>query len=387
MKIGIITFHFAYNPGAVLQCYALQTYLKKMGCSVEIINYRPWYHQNSYTLFRNPLQAAKDEYAKYAKRNMKGQARFHAVYSFLATIKSWTKCYEVIKCNRLYVKFVRENFSETKCYRTLKKLKADPPKCEVYLSGSDQVWNPELTGGNYDYAYFLDFGSRAVKKVSYAIGMTAFPEGNLRALNCLSEFKVISMREEDSFCEVARRFGEKAFLDVDPTLLLCKSDYDSMISNMILEEKPFIVNYVLPDVSGKLVIEKANHLAKKMGVRSISICGKAYEEMYEKSNVQCCGPKEFIWYIANAEYVLTNSFHAVIFSIIFHKKFLSALHMNTGNRVKHLLKMLGLQGRILAEQTDETTAMEEPIEYEQIDKLIGVYRNKSQKHLKKWIFE
>ena len=170
MKIGIITFHFPYNCGAFLQCAALKTFLEKNGNQVEVINYRPWYHQNIYTVYANPWQTAREKFRKKDDNDYLAKRFARASYNFAKVIKSWFFHKEKSKQNDLFEPMQKKYLNETMVYRSLRQLKKNPPLCDVYICGSDQLWNTVLTDGKADKAYFLDFGEN-IRKMSYGVGV------------------------------------------------------------------------------------------------------------------------------------------------------------------------------------------------------------------------
>ena len=169
MKIGIVTFHFASNYGAVLQCYALQEYLTRRGHNVEVINYRPSYHMVRYAGWKNPFLVARENW----KRN-KNERKIKRIYiyirGFVRGIILSLKQTDGVKY-RLFYDFTKKYLNQTQTYRTVKQLRRNPPEDEVYVVGSDQLWNPDFTDFRFDKAYFLDFGAPTTKRLSYAVSM------------------------------------------------------------------------------------------------------------------------------------------------------------------------------------------------------------------------
>ncbi|MGX8775195.1 MAG: polysaccharide pyruvyl transferase family protein, partial [Bacillota bacterium] len=248
MKIGIITFHFPYNCGAALQCYALQRKLESMGHEVCIINYRPWYHQNRYTPMKNPFYWGKrcfdKEEGPFYKKCYEG------LKGFVKTVQSWKGNAEVKEKDRKFSRFVKGNLHETSVYRTLEQLRDNPPECDVYISGSDQLWNSGLTDGKFDEAYFMRFGKKSTGRMTYSVG-TNFadlkdPAEALKEL--VKDIDVISIRENRwrSVIEEATGGNKKIHNDLDPTLLLDAADYEPVIPQMEKTE-PFILTYSMPN--------------------------------------------------------------------------------------------------------------------------------------------
>ncbi len=382
MKIGIITFHFPYNCGAALQCMALQTKLESLGHEVYIINYRPWYHQNRYTPIKNPVYWGKrcfdKEKGSFLRKSYKGAK------GFAKAILSWSGNGEAKIKEQKFRSFVKNNLHETRVYRTLKQLQDNPPACDVYISGSDQLWNCGLTEGEFDAAYFLKFGQEKTGRMTYSVGTNftglEHPEEVLK--NLVKDIDFISIRENKwrSVLEKATGENKEIHTDLDPTLLLDKSDYESKIPNMTKTE-PFILTYSMPNETQKQINNGARLLSKELGMKVIDICGNPNGMNKKADDNRICGPDEFLWYIKNADYVLTNSFHGTAFSLIFEKQFMVIPHSATGNRATELLDKVGLTSRykkITAEAVDE---MQTPIDYTAVRERINELRGESVNYL------
>lgn len=347
MKVGIITYHFPYNCGAALQCLALQTKLEELGHEVCVINYRPWYHQNRYTPLKNPVYFAGKRFRDPADNLW--QRIKHAVDGFLRTVNSWRTYSKVVLKDKKFRPFVKRNLHETRVYRTLKSLQKNPPACDIYISGSDQLWNAAITGGVFDSAYFLNFGSAKIGKMTYSVGADfrnlENPAEMLKDL--IKDLNVISMREEkwEPVVREAAQGKVETHIDVDPTLLLTPDQYERFMPDMPKEPEPYILTYTMTGETQKQIYNGARILSEKTGLKVIDVSGDPNKMNKKVEDNRLCGPDEFLWYIKNAEYVVTNSFHGTVFSVLFRKKFITIPHAQTGNRVTELLDKLGLSQR------------------------------------------
>lgn len=348
MKIDIITFHFAYNCGAVLQCLALQEYTKSLGNDVEIINYRPWYHENRYTPFKNLIYLVIDDYKRLKDKRIRN-VMISIKESIKRGVNSWLHYKRRINNYRLFNRFINNYLSLTRVYRSVLQLKVLSPKADVYISGSDQLWNTNLTEGNFDPAYFLDFGKKDTARITYAVGVNF--ENEKKVLESFAELAKrinrISLREEKYRSVIERVTGRDVPICIDPTFLLSKERYVEFESKERLEDGPFVFVYTMPDSTQHKVNNAAKILGKKKNLSVIDGNGmpNSINKRNEKSVV--IGPSEFLWYIRNAEYVITNSFHGTVFSVIFEKKFVAIPHSKTGNRVIELLERIGLIDRCI----------------------------------------
>ena len=169
MKIGILTFHFAFNQGAVMQCYALQKYLELQGHEAVVINYRPGYHTVMHAAWRNPWSYSRVFWRKFRSRSLPAR--------LLLAARSFMRCmyWNLLQVDRqnqaAFRSFVEKYLHLTPEYHTFAQLQQSPPELDAMISGSDQVWNPDLLGGEFDPAYFLDFGRPSTRRLTYAVSL------------------------------------------------------------------------------------------------------------------------------------------------------------------------------------------------------------------------
>ena len=373
MKIGIITFHFAHNQGAVLQCYALQKFLKKLGHDAEVIDYCPSYHTNRYSSKRNPFIMASDTLKK--NENLKIQKRLYkAARSFAKGIYiSVTGVYKLRE--KKFGDFAKRNFNLSRKYKTLKELQKNPPECDVYISGSDQLWNPELVNNGFDGAYFLDFGADDVKRITYAVSLKehyTLEEKDEIQMYC-KNIDVISSREKSETLDDL--LGENYTVCIDPTLLLEKEDFADA-ENEIEEKEPYIFVYGFETTSN--IVEAVNVISKETGFRVVNGSPDRIK-LVNVTNLCNYGPGEFLSYMKNADFVITNSFHGTAFSLIYNKKFVTVAHTTRGRRMTELLAKVGLSDRIWADCCD----WKKEIDYMAAEQKIKELKNYAAEYLAK----
>ncbi|MDR1758979.1 MAG: polysaccharide pyruvyl transferase family protein [Fibrobacter sp.] len=317
MKIGILTFYKVLNYGAVLQAYALQKTLQKMGHDVFLINYQP-------KELIKPYKTIKIKYLRKIDYLLKWYRRFFLFRPF--------------KC------FIGNYLNEGIVYTSLQQLIDNPPAADAYVVGSDQVWNLRLSG-NSD-TFFLSFGGGRIMKIAYA----ASCGGNYSFLNdenklrLLRDFNSVSVREKSLRDELSKKdFNSEVVLD--PTFLW--SNYSEFIrennnGNYIL------VYYVVNNSNFR---NKLKYLKKILKLSVINI-GPDYIGDADK-NLRGVSPSEWVNLLHHAECVYTNSFHGVAFSINLGKKFLYIPNGKAGDsRVLDLLFEIGLQSRVINEYHD-----------------------------------
>ena len=310
MKIKTITCHDVYNYGASLQAYALQHYLELLGHDVEVIDYKPDYLSGHYKFWFVPQS---NRYYSLCKKSK----LFHLLYCLrLApeTFRTWRriKPFNLFKKNRL------------KCtslvYKSNEELKKVPPVADLYIAGSDQIWNCLLPNGK-DEAFFLGFGNNNTRRISYAasFAMSEIPE-EYRCLisNYMSHLDAISVRETSgvSICE---SMGYKATQALDPVFLLSGDEWRNFAGPKI-HHGHYILIYNLFKNTSSIIKQHACQLKSKKGweiiaVNDVNVC------KFADKNYNGMGPIEFVNLIANASYVIADSFHATAFSTILHIPF------------------------------------------------------------------
>lgn len=333
MKTATITYHNVYNYGAVLQAYALQQVLQGLSAENVIIDYS---HEKSRKFYR-----------------MKGKS-----------IKLWiVNCIRLLETLRDYISISRrckkfEAFTNTRLhltrrYNSFKELRENPPQAELYLSGSDQLWNVTTT---MKPAFFLDFGNQDTIRASYAVSMGSchIPESYQKSMQqLLSRFNAISVRELDSKTKLEALLNRKDFIKVhlDPVFLLSREDWSEFAAAKKIKGK-YILCY--PMAGHPLMKQALKKLKKLTGYRIVTIKSEVFTRIKGDTAIKDASPEEFVFLIQNAEYVLTTSFHGTAFSIIFNVKFFPFLG-NAPLRITSLLKSLGLENRIVKSTGDINT--------------------------------
>ena len=361
-RIGLLTFSYSSNPGSVLQAYALQqTLSEKLSCDVHIINYqkqqagKPIIGQ---TVFMRPLRNwTPKNIAKWIARIIEHPIRMKPYKKFFNT----------------YYK----GYPEKRCLR--QNLPLLENKYDKFIVGSDQVWN--FDSWNVDETYFLDFVKDSSKKISYAasMGKSEIPsEKQEIAKKLLSEFSHISVREAVSVETIANLTGREATLVLDPSLLLSKDKY------LELAETPKQNNYVLLYLreNSPELEEKARAFADSQGLAFIKIF-KHWKCSAAGKAAKGLSPQQWLGYINNADYVITNSFHGICFSIIFEKQFyvdvLKKVSVSTNPRMQCILDMFGLQARKF--DCTGNLCETDPIDYIKVNKIKKEMIEKSLKYL------
>jgi hypothetical protein len=245
----------------------------------------------------------------------------------------------------------------------------------IYIVGSDQIWNDEITNG-LDGNYFLDFVKHS-KKTSYSasFGKEEITCDKEKIVNYLESFDCIAVRES-SGKKILQELGfDDVKVTLDPVFLLDKLDYK------MLSEKPTFSDYLLIYTleNNENIIQAARKISKEKNLKIVTI--GSYLNRYKSDiHLRSTGPKEFLGLIDNAEYILTNSFHAVCFSIIFEKQFTYIdLNNNRGTRIENILNVCKLSNRKLSKLNDHTGM--ESIDYKLAKQNLKVELSKSTRFL------
>ena len=326
-RIGIVTFHNAYNYGAFLQCFALQEVVKKINSRVEIVNYIDEKIRDSYRLFPKKNKSIKSKSKDIMKYIYFGRRTKKRYKEFDKALKKYINLSNITYYSNQDIQSIGNNY-------------------DILITGSDQVWNRNITG-ELSNVYTLNFHNPKLKKISYAasIGDCSLVEKYSKEYkDKISIIDYISVREFDAQKMLKKLLkNDDIQVVLDPTLLLESKKWDNYLDNYVGEK--YILAYVVsPDEEYMKIV---NYLAKKTGLKIIyfDTINHGYEKSVECESAYEKGPFDFVKLIKNAEYVVATSFHATAFSIIYHKKFFIIPHRKTGARVTNLLNMLNIKGR------------------------------------------
>lgn len=366
-NIIIVTFNKAHNFGAMLQEYALQEIVSKILSDVKVLNYQDKNIAKQYKLL------------KIETKNIKV-----LIKSLASSIIFF--CVNLKRC-KAFEKFEKDNIKLTKKYKD-SDLKKIEDNADIYITGSDQVWNADITKGVSD-VYSLNFGPKNIKRISYAasIGNNKIEENYERIYKeKLSKIDRISVREETGKKALSKILDNKE-IDVvlDPTLLLTQEEWKKKTESVISEKEKYILAYDLVEenVDYRKIVEKLSeetglkivHFEKRNKFRK-NVLKSAYSE----------GPMEFVNLIKNAEYTVVTSFHGTVFSILFNKKTWVIPPKKTGSRVVDLLNKVKMTDRIVFSLEEfNKKNYDEEIDYESVNKKLEEERKKSINWLEKAI--
>lgn len=364
MKIAILTLPLHANYGGILQCYALQTVLEGMGHQVTVLN-RRWPGPNARLVARRFASIAKCIVKKYLLG-----------HKDIALMSPWADDYNIHKPSEAEKKrhteirrFIKEYIHLTKPLRSSDELReyVEANEVDCIVVGSDQVWR-EIYGPCIE-DYFLGFlpeGDKRVK-VTYAasFGTADSPISEDHLKKCIplaKRFSSISVREQSGVKVMKDIFGLDAKLHLDPTLLLSAEQYKFPVKDV---EKGCLVSYILDETEDKIAISQ--EVSKELHFKN----KKLRLDATSQDDVVLPSIEDWLSSFANAEFVVTDSFHGCVFSIINHKPFIAIANKDRGlERFTSLLGTFGLMDRLIFGHEDficKKTLPHRPIDYKLVD--------------------
>ena len=355
-KVGIITQHRVVNYGSVLQAYALQSKINELGYECEVIDYYP----ERFTP-KGMLCRIKNKSEKFEKSIiLRSVARMIILPSYFKRFK-------------MFFGFIEKNLNlSKKTFRELCELEGYRFDYDVFCTGSDQVWN---YGWNekIEYPYFLSFAPDDKRKISYAASF-----GKSTLLDCeidetkrlLERYDAISVREL-SGVEIISDLGISGTVNVlDPTLLLSGNEWRKIASSKYTNDK-YILIYNLNRNSR--IDNYAKRLSKKTGLEVRYISYQLHEfYKYGKMYFNNC-VEDFLALIDNAQYIITDSFHATAFSLNFNKEFVIVYPGKYSTRLQSILEILGLPDRVANDEND-LSVVEQKIDYKYVNSILDSKR-------------
>lgn len=324
MNIGVSTYHSTHNYGAMLQAYGLQQAIRSLGHEATFIHYHPDGVVNN-NRRRRPIKSASD----FGRRL--------AFLAFQAPLR------------RRYERF--EHFRETYInvtdrYRTVEELFERPPLFDAYVCGSDQIWNVE---NRLSEIFFLQFVPEGRPRIAYApsFGTATIPDQYHEPIgSLLQKFHALSAREVSGQAIIEKVSGRVAELVLDPTLLHSRDVWSTVAMKPRMTE-PYIAFYSLE--VGPKVSEFVARVSKILRL-PVVVLGKAGGFIFRGKTVIRIdgGPAEFLGWIMDASFVITNSFHGTVFALIFETPFITLPHSSRSTRTENLLNLIGSQERMAA---------------------------------------
>ena len=341
MKAGLVTFYHIHHYGALLQAAATERAVERFGWDCEIIDY--FVNQDN-ALFKRPTglgSAAHDA---------------HTALHYQALSERY----------RRFEKFSRDHLRiSDRRYGRFDELAGGPLPYDLILSGSDQIWNPKIfPDGRFDPVFFGTFSQK--RRIAYApsFGVPTIPEGMQAELKgYLDGFSHLSARETQGSAIIRDIAGKDAPVVLDPTLLLTAEDY-----------RPLFIPGIAPAETIHCYLFRAGSAVRREIGRTAAARGLEIVRMTDRTNEsegKMPGIGQWLSALHDARYVVTDSFHACAFCILFHKPFAVYINRRRGSaRIRSLLEQFGLEGRIASPGKPLAQTLDAPIDWEAVERTL-----------------
>ena len=343
--IGIITVFYSENYGSVLQAYALKKYLDIQGKDVAFINTKNKY--SSHSLKRTIMSM--------------GYKMLHLDFK-----NAWIIFEKYCNFNKTLVKYPYVQFGDN--------------RIDTIVVGSDTVWDVDSKYFLQSQELFWPITSDKVKIISYAASVANSTAEKLKSLQypieCLRKMEAISVRDSYSYDVITSSVDKKIEVVCDPTLLLHMNDFSDLF--VPVTESKYVAVYLFEELEPQC-IKVLKKWARERGLKLVSIC----KQLKWCDCVVSPSVENFVSYIKNANYVITNTFHGTIFSIIFHKQFV-CLGFNK-KKISEFLRIVGLDNRMFEDKKLVESNMAIDIDYIMVEEKLDKIRKKSYQYLERYV--
>ena len=379
MKIGIVTYVKCDNYGAELQAYALQWKLNKLGYDAEVID----------------LQKIEKDLASNASSIVPAIVNRFKILGWKAPWSIFKLAINVLRRkvtaqknenniklkHRLFIDFFENYIRHSKKHYTIEEIReATDLAYDVYIAGSDQIWNYMHTD-NLD-VYFLEFAKKSkAKRMSYAasISVSHIPDSRQNLYRkLLPNIQYLSVRELQGAKIIEHLTGRKAEVVLDPTLLINSGEWTENVVRLPEIKEKYVLVYTL---SGSSYIKRlSQYVAKSLNCKIVDM--RIDFQKNKDGNVITCydlGPREWVGLISKAQYVITDSFHGTAFSINFNKPFTTLVNpvSNMNSRVLSILEITQLTSRVIYDDGDNIMPKDLTIDFRPVNQIIERWRKKS----------
>lgn len=368
MKIDIITRHAIANYGSILQAYATEKMLDKLNIENEIIDYVR-VEENSKNLVKTYMKNSK-------KWNRNFITRF--IYKIIQKPNLDIMNNKFAKYRKKYLKLT------SKQYKNKNELMEDLPQADIYCTGSDQVWG-QIANDDYDENYFLEFVPNDKRCIAYSasFGKNKLSENlKIKLPKLMEKYSDIMVRELSAVKILNASGIDNAKLVLDPTLLLSKEEWEENLKIKNNEKKQYILTYQLHH--NKEFDKYLKKLAKATNLKVVRLSSSIYYKFKYGKFVYLPDLEQFLTYFKNAKYVVTDSFHGTVFSIIFNKQVIDILPGKTRTRIESILKLFGMEDRIVNDYND-MSIINKRTDYKKVNDILDKERKKSIEYLRKAI--
>ena len=342
LKTATMTFHMAYNYGAMLQAYALQKTIEKTGADCEILDYRL------------PFIFRRDGVPRYLEfiadlGIVRGNIRY-----FWRCLNGWSR--RLPKAKTKSDSFMRNDLKLSK-KTYFRKNRLETTKYDAVVFGSDQIWNPDITGGFADEYLGQYFDSEKTSLIAYAASCGKDhldPDYRDAFLERLRRFSAVSVREKSLARTMNESYGIPAMAVLDPVLLADPAIWDTLTEQAEIRiDEPYLLLYSFD--AGDGIYQLALQIAQQLHLKPVAVCYRRNPRWTDVKQLLSCGPKDFLSLLRHASFVCTTSFHGLAFSILWEKNFYCMGHPLVNQRERDLLDSVGMRDRYVEDWTRITT--------------------------------
>ena len=368
--VGIINLQYTNNYGAIIAAAALEETVRELvGDSIVVntVDYRPFRD------FNNRILQYQDDIKIW------GGLKLYLKHRLVQKENNE----DIRERNRRFMVFSDTFLNITPCYRDAAEIHRDI-NYVAFITGSDVVWAPRRSDNFRADGYFLKFADKGERRIAYAASIDRKADAKLRKLRKtyqqnISGLDAVSVREKSSVEFIGALTDKKVYQCVDPAVLVSPAFYDRLSAlTKVQEKQKYIYVYILE--FNHTIVEFANLLAKQTGLK-ICYCAANHNDFADGAeNCISDGPSDFLYHIRNADYVLTNSYHCAVFSLLFERPFLSFERSRTSIKNRELLEQLGLRDRLV--KNASVTDIQKKIDWLPVRKKLEEMRISSERFLR-----
>ena len=356
-KLAFLTIHVGFNFGSVLQTIATNRIFESLGFSSILINYIP----------------DRVTYARYFNRMFCGIIPF---------VKKIINLPNFIKNNHVYGSYLSKYCILSSPIYDKDDFAKKCPRADIYVTGSDQVWNSKHNEGFNDRYYFAQLPKEAAR-VSFAssIGETSLSDEHTQKIKeLLSNYKAISVREE-SAKKLIEGMGLQAAHLLDPTFMLKPEEWREYMSPRIVKENYLLIYTPYNTVDKKAIFDAARAIAKEKELTVVTFSWNWRNDKMADRTIKYASPGDFLSLMYHANYVVTNSFHGTAFSVNLNKQFCVFMPSAFSTRISSIIELCGLQNRMVSDNFSIEKSRE-LIDYSTVNAILDAERMKCMEFLK-----
>lgn len=359
MKAAVVTLHRVHNYGSALQAYATQRVIEKLGHEAVIVDYVT---------------------AQRTKRAVYGQPPSGAGSGIKGKLLHGAKIVSLVQRDFSFGRFRKKYLNLTKRYITAEDLRKDPPVADVYITGSDQTWNSVYNEG-VDRGFFLDFVPENCRRISFvaSFGVESLPLSEVeQTKQYLSRYSGLSVREASAQRILSELGRPESVQLIDPTLQITKAEWAAMATRRLVKQ-PYLLLFLLYNEDANAT-EYARRIADAKGLKLVKLSWEMKKPAAVDILMTHRSPEDFLSLFHHADFVVTNSFHGLAFSINLEKQFVVVPRKVFNSRIESLLGLTGLKSRMVSSR-EALAAADEIIDYEPVNRILEEERRRAEAFL------